>query len=298
MAPHSVSSLMPVFCLTGQPVGVQTAFLRPDAHPSDKGYGCFPDLKAVGMLAHRYKVWSWGKKRSDGQEDCVKVNAGITVVAKRHLYEKFEVFNELVAMTLGRALGLPIPVGFVIEKDNDPYYCSGNIAPGNEFPDADVEHLAINNPRVACGIAIFDAWICNHDRNLQNIFYDCDSGSTFLIDHGQALLGILGPKHIRQDEDRLQLYEAFAKELRDFSAFGYWYDRLVRIPEHMIMDTVRDAAGVGVDEGDAIVAGRLLVTRRSSLPALFKASKSLFPKLEKSLFCPFEADNDPVDYII
>lgn len=287
------------FCLTFALSGDHTAALGRGPHLSDMGYDARYPIKADRMLAHRYKVWSWGNERTDGQDDVIKYNAGLTVVAKRHRHEKFEVFNELVAMHLGRALGVPVPVGFVVEKDNEPFYCSGNIAIGDEFPDADLEHLAINQPRMMCGIALFDGWICNHDRHAANIFYDTDSGRVWLVDHGQAVLGILGPKHLRQDESCLCLRDEFASEVRDCSSFPEWYERLMGIPDRMILDAVKDAAAVGIGETDALVAGSLLIARRLSLRGMFRDScKSLFPKFAPCLFPPFEAGYDSGDFTI
>lgn len=251
------------------------------------------------MLAHRYKVWSWGPERQDGQEDCIKFNAGITVVAKRHRWDAYEVFNELVAMNLGRYLGLPIPVGFVVEKDGEAFYCSGDISfAGGEFPPANLQHLAINQPRLACGITLFDSWICNADRHADNIFYDTEDGTVFLIDHGQAVLNTFGPNHLRQYSKEIILRTEFAREIRYFDSFDYWHDRLIRIPEHMITDACSQAAAVGVGMEEALETAHLLIRRRSDLRSLFREHKQLFPKFTPGLFPPFASDDDPTDYSI
>jgi hypothetical protein len=254
------------------------------------------------MLAHRYKIWSWGGERQSGQVDCVKYDVGIAVVAKRHLYEVYEVFNELVALRLGQAMGLPIPVGFTLEKDGNAYYCSGDVSlSGMDFPPADFEHLAINQPRIACGIALFDGWICNADRNGANLFYDTDDGTVIMIDHGNALLNSFGIRHLRQSDNEVKLKEEYCQHLRDFSSFSEWYDRLVRIPEHTIRDAMSQAASVGVDPNDATEAANFLIARRRKLWKLFHDSPSLFPKYregQKSLFSPFEFTDDSIEYSI
>ncbi len=251
------------------------------------------------MLAYRYKVWSWGSQRTDGQEDCIKYDLGVTVVAKRHSEVNYEVFNELVCMNLGRAMGLPIPVGMIVEKDGDAYYCSGNISsPGNDFPPADLEHLAKNQSEMACGTALFDGWVCNDDRHVENIFYDTENGDVFLIDHGQALLNIHGTQHLRQNADSLLLRKEYADELMHFSSFSDWYKKLVTIPEHMITDACREASGVGIPMNEALEVASLLISRRSKMSQLFTENKSLFPKRAKGLFTPFECDDDPIDYSI
>jgi len=251
------------------------------------------------MLAHQYKVWSWGDEREDGQEDCVKYDIGITVVAKRNRYQVYEVFNELVSMQLGRILGLPIPVGLITTKNDNSYYCSANISPGaSDFPPADIRHLALNKADLACGIAIFDSWICNADRHAKNIFYDTDDGTVFLIDHGQSLLNTIGISHLRHRESELQLHNQFASELINFSTFCEWYERLVRIPEYTIKNSCREASVVGVDLSEALSVSEWLIKRRSNLPALFRDNQHLFTNYQPSLFPPFGCDNDPVEYSI
>jgi len=250
------------------------------------------------MLAHRYKVWSWGNQRTDGQEDCIKYDVGVTTVAKRNRYQAYEVFNEIVCAELGRVLGLPIPVGMVTDKDGVAYYCSGNVSPGNEFPPADLAHLAINHPRLYCGIAAFDGWVCNPDRHGKNIFYDADEGSIYLIDHGSALLSTRGSIHLSQNTGHLPLRQEFAEEARHFNSFCDWFDKIVRIPRHFIDATVREAAKVGVDINEAVETGNLLIARRSGLCRLFSSHRSSFPKLVNSLFTPFTCDDDPSEFCI
>lgn len=245
------------------------------------------------MLAHRYKVWSWGNQRDGGQEDCVKYDVGITMVAKRNKHHDYEVFNEIVCTELGRALGLPIPVGMVTDKNGEVYYCSGNVAPAQEFPPADLAHLASNHPDLYCGIAVFDGWVCNPDRHGGNVFYNEDDGTVYLIDHGMAVMARRGSINLKHNEDRLPICQHFADEVLCFAAFCDWFDKLIRIPHHFIEATVREAAKVGVSLDDAIEAGQLLIARRSVLCNLFSSNKAAFPKLADSLFTPFKCEDVP-----
>jgi hypothetical protein len=252
------------------------------------------------VLAHRYKIWGdWGPQIQDGQEDCIKHFTGITVIAKRHVEYPYEVFNEIVCMHLGRILGLPIPIGMVLEHNHLTYYCSGDIAAaGGEFPPADFEHLAINEPRLTCGIALFDGWICNADRHAKNVYYDTDNGDVFLIDHGSAVLHSFGIQHLRQNTNRLVIRAEFAAEVRDFSDFRHWYDLLLRIPEGTIQAVCAEAASVGVGIDEAAEAALLLVKRRADLWKLFRDNSREFPRHQATLFSPFEDYNDPTEYSI
>lgn len=252
------------------------------------------------MLAFQYKVTDWGAELTGGQEDCEKFHVSITFVAKRNSHSKTEVFNELVCMQLGRLVGLPVPVGLIVQKGGEPFYCSGNIYGGGEFPPANLSKLAQNLPEMACGIAVFDAWVCNSDRHAGNIFYDRATGTVFLVDHGRAILAEDGCRHLRQEKNRLELREEFAKELCDFSTFWVWRDRILEIPEHAIRATLADAAKVGICEHEASAAGDLLLERRGELGALFEAhAGTLFPRMQQPLV-PFnrKANDDPPEYQI
>ncbi len=71
------------------------------------------DLDWTGdMLAHRYKSWSWGNQRDDGQPDCIKFDVGVTTIAKRNLHQNYEVFNEVVGTELGRSSGCQFPLAW------------------------------------------------------------------------------------------------------------------------------------------------------------------------------------------
>lgn len=196
-------------------------------------------------------------------------------------------------MNLGRMLGLPVPVGFIVEKDGDPYYCSGNISlPSGEFLPADLAHFAEHKAEIACGTAVFDAWVVNSDRHGENIFYDADEGDVFLIDFGNALLGSCGIHYLKQHLDQLLIRVEFANELMDFSSFTDWQYKLFQIPENAILATCLEASSVGVDESEAREVAQILTSRRRVLWKLFHANESQFPKRENSLFSPFEYVND------
>lgn len=244
------------------------------------------------MLAHRYKVWAWGTESSAGSDQVIKWSAGITCLAKRHRDSPYEVFNELVCMQLGRALGLPIPVGFVIEKGSDLFYCSANLALfDGEAPDADFEAFAENDPQMALGVVVFDAWVANADRHSRNAIYDDIDDRIYLFDHGMALLGNRGIPYLQESAQELRLCEDLTREIRDASSFSHWYNRLVNIPDFMITDAVREAGKTGIAEEEQLETANFLMRRRNQLWKLLKDNQETqFPKLNTGelLFSPFE----------
>jgi hypothetical protein len=251
------------------------------------------------LLAHRYRVWSWGDRISSGGDCIEKRHVGLTGIAKRHRTSPYEVYNELVAMALGRILGLPIPIGFVLEDCGNLYYCSGNFfAAGGEAPDADIEHLAANERRIACGVVLFDAWIGNRDRHSRNIFYDIDGNRLHLFDHGDSLLNYAGVANLEKLENTIEVHEDVAREVFDFSSFRDWHRRLLAIPDLLISDIAWQAASAGVKEEEARDVAAFLRRRRAKLPDLFEANVSIFEKYRADLFSPFRDHDDPIDYSI
>jgi len=103
------------------------------------------------MLAHRYQVWGWGARASKGSDRCEKYPVGVITWAKRDLDSPYEVYNELVAMNLGRAMGMPIPPGVVVEREQVPFFASLRIGiEGSDLPDADVDGAIVKS----CGWSI------------------------------------------------------------------------------------------------------------------------------------------------
>ena len=204
-------------------------------------------------------------------------------------------------MQLGRLLGLPIPVGFVLENDSELYYCSAHSAMiGGDAPDADLDQLAQDDPRLMCGIAIFDAWTGNIDRHSRNIYYEDLDRVVILWDHGAALLNYEKRlEHLEGMREKIVLHSDFASEIRDFSSLADWYTRLVSIPDEMIEETVNSASIVGIGPNVSQGLVRLLIERRRNLLRLFDKHQKMFPKYERNLFCPFSNnDDDPTDYQI
>jgi hypothetical protein len=111
--------------------------------------------------------------------------------------------NELVATTLGRALGLPIPEGYLVRARPSDLPDSTVLAAhaGEAILFASRETTAPDLKRRvrAVGAAViaelfiawtmtFDEWIANQDRNSGNILFG-GPGDIWLIDHGHCFTG-------------------------------------------------------------------------------------------------------------
>lgn len=244
------------------------------------------------MLAHCYQLWedAWSGE-DDKDDDIERRYVGITAVAKRNRHVPYEVFNELVAMSLGRLVGLPIPNGMVVAKGNNSYYASCHImGAGGQMPPANLARFCQEQKSEACGVLLFDAWIANTDRHDENMWYDYYANKYFLIDHGRALLNGSGAIHMESNRERLGIRvdpPCLSEHVTTFSNFPFWYDRLKLIPECTIRSIATQAATVGVDSDLADQCADWLIRRRRVLPELFTAEKDLFPKLEQSLLDPF-----------
>ena len=80
-------------------------------------------------------------------------------------------------------MGLPIPLGVILERDRQLYYASLHVAvAGEKLPPAtedDLDAIAADES-LACGIVMFDSWIVNEDRHVGNISYLDETRSTYL----------------------------------------------------------------------------------------------------------------------
>ncbi|MEW4564667.1 hypothetical protein AB1K70_19155 [Bremerella sp. JC770] len=182
-----------------------------------------------------------------------------------------------------------MPIGFILERDGKPYYCSAEATVlGGEAPDADFFDFASNKPDLAAGIVMFDSWICNEDRSEKNAIYDPFDQEMFLIDHGRALLGVDGLETLLAMDKKIALHPDFAKHISDASAFGDWYNRLMQIPEYMITDATKQGEQLGISPTDYSAVAKFLIERRAKLPLLLDRNKnSLFPNLKACLWSPF-----------
>src|SRR5258707_13024677 len=143
------------------------------------------------MPVLRYKIWAWGGVDSSAGGVSDQYLVGIQTRAKKGTEETsiYTVPNELICCQLGQVLGLPVPTGVVIERNEEAYYASLDFnIEGHNLPPADTAALARDQPFLVCGILAFDAWVVNPDRHSRNLSYSALTSRVYLFDHGHAFL--------------------------------------------------------------------------------------------------------------
>jgi hypothetical protein len=195
--------------------------------------------------------------------------------------------NELICGDLGRILRLPIPPGFIVYKEAEPYHVSLNFyLAGEDLPRADAASLVAEHPKLACGIVAFDIWVCNGDRHAKNIAFDQSTKRVNLFDHSHAFMhGAQGRKHLEGQAGSLGIlpHHCLVPQIANGDHFGYWIDRIERIPEFYIRDSIRECMAIGMTSDDADFCTGFLLDRRTQLTTLLDANKASFPKLQPSL---------------
>ena len=156
----------------------------------------------------------------------------------------YEVANEIVALRLGLALGLPIPIGGASRDQDKLYYIS--IHPAVESlpkaTDADIASI-LENEKLACGIIAFDSWILNQDRWRRNISYL--DGETFIFDHGRALFAGQR-KEIEKNRSKISIGSHCLKDgLKSLAWFEFWHKRILMLPERFVRDSVELGTTLG-----------------------------------------------------
>ena len=259
------------------------------------------------MLAHTYRILPelCGFDHSENEEN-EKRWISVHGHAKRSRISPNELFNELVAMRLGQTIGIPIPAGMVVDIQGELFFVSCNVmATGDEMPSADFERFVLDDPDMACGVIVFDAWIGNPDRHHKNVWFDyyADPPRTAVIDHGKALLGDIDDTWLDQARNTLTARNdpiGLANQVRSLNHFPKWFDRINGISRSVIREVCDDAKAVGIDTETAIKCANWLINRRKQLPELFRTNLDKFPKLDKSILIdPFGSIDDfPPEYYI
>jgi hypothetical protein len=240
------------------------------------------------MPATNYKVFQWGNRVGPGVMAAVHV--AISGVAKASSPEHpLAVVNELICADLARAVKLPIPPSFLVhDKDGKPFHVSLNFhLSGEDLPPADAEAIVTAEPQLACGIILFDMWICNGDRHSGNIAYDKTLKKVTIFDHSHAFLnGQNGRTFLEGQRSQPAIGgHCLASRIRSMDGFAMWQDRIASIPEFYIREAVGQTVGVGIMTDDlARFAIDYLLDRRKHLQALIQGHRALFPKIEAGLW--------------
>lgn len=234
------------------------------------------------MSATHYKIASWGDPVGDGVSGAQYIN--VTGVAKTNqLGEPHIVANEYICARLAAAVGLPVPPGFLVKKDDEPWFVSMDFnLSGDVLPPILPNLLLARKPDLCAGIVLFDAWILNPDRHAKNLAHDTTTDGVVIFDHSRALM----PTDLQQREYAEAMVDkpaigahCLATILKDASTFDHWHHRIMAVADHQIADALSDAAEVGLEPGNVDFFRKYLLDRRQRLPNIVANNTAVFPNL-------------------
>ena len=203
------------------------------------------------MPPMRYKIWQWGEECKKGSYEAF--NVGLTTRAKHGDADSpFMVANEMIALRLGRILGLPIPDGVIIERDGEPFFASMNInLEGFNLPPADASAVTRELGDLACGVIVFDIWIVNKDRHEFNLHYDNTKKAIYLIGQGACLYENEGFVRLLKNKDSIGIGpHCLASTITSVKPAREWVNKIAQIPRYVIRDIIVEAAHLGVPVDD------------------------------------------------
>ncbi len=245
------------------------------------------------MPPTHYKVWAVGGPVGAGVTNSIYVGvSGIAKAASASL--PYVVVNELVCASLARALLLPVPPGFIIDHDSKPHYVSLDFnLSGAALPPVNPAALVAAHPSLACGLVLFDVWIANGDRHRSNIAFDTVSNKVMIFDHSHALYGSTGLTRLEALDDQLGIdSHCIAAELTNLGGVASWIERIRLVPEFYIRSVIADAVDVGLPVAETDFLIDFLLRRREKLPALIRATRGAFPKVEPQLWDELNSEPD------
>lgn len=232
------------------------------------------------MPATAYKIWTIGSPVGAGAMQSIHV--GVAGVAKAAMTGMpYAVSNELICGYLARAILLPVPPGFLINKGGVPHHVSLNFnLAGQDLPPADASAIVAAHPRLAWGILLFDAWVVNFDRHCGNISFDQASNQVQVFDHSHAFCHTNLQQHLNANVTSLGIGgHCLAPEVVDTAGFDEWHTRIMCVPEFYIREVVSAAVGAGLPPSEVQFCTDYLLARRQNLRSIFEANRLTFPKL-------------------
>jgi hypothetical protein len=234
-----------------------------------------------------YKLHSWGEQIGEGATQPHLV--AVAGVAKRSKPESpYVVANELLCGTLGRAIGLPIPPGFLVEHDGEVWHVSLNFNLASEsLPPVNAATFVAAHPELAAGIIVLDEWVLNGDRHSKNMAHYEATGKAIIFDHSHAFLGEgqKGAKRLNEKRHTLGIDDHFLRgHVTKAGLFAPWVDRIKALPEVIIREAVRNTETVGVSQELADTCITFLLERREELLDILKKERDKFPKVEPTLW--------------
>jgi hypothetical protein len=214
------------------------------------------------------------------------MHVGIAGIAKPNSAGlPFVVANEYICESLGRAILLPIPPGFVIDVNSEPHYVSLNFnLAGMALPPADPTEIVANHPQLAAGIVLFDIWIGNDDRHAANIHYDQASNRIEVFDHSHAKLSNDAADLVVRLGQLAIGGHCLAPALRSTDGLADWANRINQVPEFYIRSNIGAAVDLGLPADRVASTSDYLLQRRPRLLDLLRNNRAAFPRIDPALF--------------
>ncbi len=205
------------------------------------------------------------------------------------LKSPYEVFNESVASDLSRYLGLPVPDTWVVPIENE-YHCIRPELVFGEPPPTEFEiRTALSIDRnFCCGMICCDLWVANNDRKGDNVLYDKENKSFWLIDFGNSLLyrgESAGIKRLQEiEDDPVKMFDKeyyYTDLLENSSDLAEWIEKIESIPDWMIENSVESAKitleNSEVSETEVPKIAEFLINRKNRI-------KQIIDELSPSVF--------------
>jgi hypothetical protein len=207
------------------------------------------------------------------------------------------VANEVACGEIGRFLGLPVPLGGVCySPTSNPklFYASLDFnLPGRILPPTNVTTCVKQLPRLSSGVLLFDILIGNCDRHGRNISVDFSTKppNMNIFDHGHALFGkdrCQGVERLERLRERLAISggsrtqgnrHCFLDQIETDEHFGYWLDRIRRIPDFLMDDIIEELPTLGCTDKESAAAREFLRYRRISLEHIIEENKQEFSRI-------------------
>lgn len=220
------------------------------------------------------------------------VDAEVRGIAKTNDLAPYTIANEVVAATLGRVLGLPVPSGVIAEDASGKlFYLSLDVSKtGHALPPIYPPDVIAVEPFLAAGSVLFDFLIANDDRHTGNVSLDpaFTPPRLSLFDHGHSLLGSappLGAARLvalatspgclgRPTGNR----QALIDYVRSGADIATWVDRIERLPDYVVQDVCTLITSLDLNV-PAPLAGELqswLLDRRARIRNLVTSHQAEF----------------------
>ena len=229
-----------------------------------------------------YKIREYGE-RLPGYSLTEPSKGTLEVVIKReHNEARACVYNELVALALGNAIGVPLVQGVPTHTVDGVCFASLMVdGMGIDLPNIGFEQFesAVKRyPRECAGLLVFDAWIQNSDRS-ENLKANLQLSPAHIFagfDHESGLL-----KHIDSIQERLDaLRDPNQFISHPFAGIGLdnylppWIERIQNLSDERIVESVVLGRSVNsVHEDEQISLAEALVMRRDWLPELVSGAR-------------------------